>query len=79
MFGGVADVVPGVDVSVYASGLRNPFDLVWTTKGLLYATDNGANVNFGDVSTSATTQKPFTQNVPDELNLIQAGAYYVPS
>ncbi|BAY61499.1 hypothetical protein NIES22_15640 [Calothrix brevissima NIES-22] len=74
--GGVANVVPGVDVSVYASGLRNSFDLVYTTKGKLYATDNGANAGFGDYSTSATTQQPMGSGSADELNLITQGAYY---
>ncbi|MBD2194373.1 MULTISPECIES: DUF4347 domain-containing protein [Calothrix] len=74
--GGVANVVPGVDVSVYASGLRNSFDLVYTTKGKIYATDNGANAGFGDFSTSATTQQPMVSGSPDELNLITQGAYY---
>ncbi|BAY25920.1 peptidase-like protein [Calothrix sp. NIES-2100] len=74
--GGVADVVPGVDVSVYASGLRNSFDLVYTTKGKLYATDNGANAGFGDFSTSKNTQQPMGSGSADELNLITEGAYY---
>ncbi|MEB3358225.1 MAG: malectin domain-containing carbohydrate-binding protein, partial [Synechococcales bacterium] len=76
VFGDRANVVPGVDVSVYASGLRNPYDLFWTTGGQLYATDNGANEGFGSVSTSATTEEPFLENVPDELNLITEGSYY---
>ncbi len=75
-FGGIVDVVDGVDVSVYASGFRNSFDLVYTTKGIIYATENGANQGFGDVSTSATTQEPFTLNIPDELNIVQEGSYY---
>ena len=75
VFGDVAKVVDGVDVSVYASGLRNSYDLVWTTENLLYATDNGPNGGFGDVSTSATTQKPVI-NAPDELNLIIEDGYY---
>ncbi|MEL6493789.1 MAG: carbohydrate-binding protein [Cyanobacteria bacterium J06623_7] len=75
-FGGVVDVVDGVDVSIYASGLRNPYDLVYATNGNIYATENGANSNFGDVSTSATTQEPFVDNPRDELNLIEEGNYY---
>jgi|GEM_PF-2314351 len=75
-FGGDVNVVPGVDVSIYASGLRNAFDLVYATNGNIYATENGANSNFGDVSTSATTQEPFNDNPLDELNLIQEGSYY---
>ena len=75
VFGGEASVVSGVDVSVYASGLRNPYDVVWTTQGLLYATDNGPNEGFGDVSTGPDTQAPATHS-PDELNLLTEGAYY---
>ncbi|MEL6910291.1 MAG: carbohydrate-binding domain-containing protein [Cyanobacteria bacterium J06598_4] len=75
-FGGDVDVVPGVDVSIYASGLRNSYDLVYATNGNIYATENGANSNFGDVSTSATTQEPFFDNPLDELNLIEEGGYY---
>lgn len=37
-------VAPGqVGVETYAVGLRNPYDLVYTTDGLLFATDNGPN------------------------------------
>lgn len=42
-FGPLVRVAPGSDVSVYASGFRNAYDLVWTTQGRLYATDNGPN------------------------------------
>ncbi|MBW4561106.1 MAG: PQQ-dependent sugar dehydrogenase [Mojavia pulchra JT2-VF2] len=77
VFGDIVNVKPGVDVSVYASGLRNAFGAVYTTQGLLYATENGYNATFGDISTSATTQKPTTVgSAPDELNLIKAGEYY---
>ena len=75
-FGGIVDVAPGVDVSVYASGMRNPYDLTLTTKGLLYATENGANTGFGDVSTGANTQEPFTKTVKDELDLVVEDGYY---
>lgn len=37
----------GSSVKVHASGFRNPYDLVLTTKGKLYATDNGPNSGFG--------------------------------
>ena len=74
-WGEIVDVAPGVDVSVYAAGLRNPFDVVLATSGLVYATDNGANKG-GPASTSATTEEPFPESVPDELNLIVEGEYY---
>ena len=75
-FGGIVDVAPGVDVSVYAPGLRNPYDLVYTTQGIVYATENNANSGFGDVSTSATTQENFDLNPLNELNIIEEGNYY---
>ncbi|MEM8501875.1 MAG: malectin domain-containing carbohydrate-binding protein, partial [Cyanobacteria bacterium P01_D01_bin.1] len=76
VFGYAANVVPGVDVSVYTSGNRNPFDLVQTTQGKLYSTDNGANFNAGESSTGANTQAPLGGKQFDELNLLVEGAYY---
>jgi hypothetical protein len=69
------DVAAGVDVEVHASGLRNAYGLVYTTKGRLYATDNGPNVGFGPASTGPHTQSsdPYDD---DELNLIEWGNYY---
>jgi N-acetylneuraminic acid mutarotase len=75
VYGDRVDVAPGVDVSVYIPGTRNPFDLVWTTLGKLYGSDNGQNANFGDVSTSATTQVP-PSNVSDRINYLVDGHYY---
>ena len=75
-YGGYAVVKPGIDVLVYASGLRNPFDLVWSTKGFLYATDNGPNANFGDVSTGLDSQVPFEIDVLDETVLVEKDSYY---
>ncbi|MEL7509558.1 MAG: carbohydrate-binding domain-containing protein [Cyanobacteria bacterium J06554_1] len=75
-WGGYVDVVPGVDVSVYASGLRNPYDQVFTTGGEIYATENNANGGFGDVSLGPYTQEPFGKQQPEELNLITEGAYF---
>jgi hypothetical protein len=75
VYGAIVDVAPGVDVSVFAPGTRNPFDIVWATNGKLYGTDNGMNANFGDVSTSATTQVP-PSDVPDKINYLVQGNYY---
>ena len=75
-FGGIAEVVPGVDVSVYAPGLRNSYDLVYATNGIIYATENDANTSFGDESISATEQRPFTLDPENELNIIKEGNYY---
>ena len=43
LFGNLVRVVDGVDVEVLAAGLRNPFDLVFTTDGLIFSTENGPN------------------------------------
>jgi hypothetical protein len=75
VYGAIVDVAPGVDVSVFAPGTRNPFDIVWATNGKLYGTDNGMNANFGDVSTSATTQVPPSE-VLDKINYLVQGNYY---
>ena len=75
-FGGIVDIVPGTDVSVYAPGLRNPYDLVYSTRGIVYATENNANSGFGDYSIDATTQENFDLNPLNELNIIEEGNYY---
>lgn len=66
---------PGIDVRVFASGQRNPFDIVFHSNGHLYATDNGPNFNFGDASLSCNSQGPDPKD-KDELNLIEDGNYY---
>ena len=75
VFGDRVDVAPGIDVSVFTPGTRNPWDIVWTTSGKLYGSDNGANANFGAASTSATTQASIP-NEPDEINYLVEGHYY---
>ncbi len=75
VFGDRVDVAPGADVSVYVPGLRNPWDIVWTTRGILYGSDNGADPTFGYASTSATTQGP-PPDAPDEVNHLVEGHYY---
>jgi len=73
--GATTNEAAGVDVSVYASGMRNPFDTVWTTRGKLYGTDNGMNANFGAISTGANTQATESHQ-PDKINYIVKGNYY---
>jgi glucose/arabinose dehydrogenase len=75
VYGDRVDVASGVDVSVFASGMRNPFDIVWTTRGKLYGTDNGMNANFGAVSTGPNTQTT-ESNQPDKINYLVEGSYY---
>lgn len=70
----------GGDVSAYAVGLRNPYDIVIHSNGKIYSTDNGPNAGLGGGSTSCTTQDPDPWapelRGPDELNLIEPGNYY---
>ena len=65
-------------VSTYATGLRNPYDLVWHTNGQLYVNDNGPNAGFGNAPDPETCgppgYDPGTQT--DELNRIEANKYY---
>jgi len=53
----------GSELSVYASGLRNPYDLAFNAEGDLFATDNGRD-DLGD------------DLPPEELNHIRAGLNY---
>ena len=39
--------VPGGPVQVHSPGWRNPYDVVWTSQGRLYAIDNGPNAGWG--------------------------------
>lgn len=75
VYGGEVDVADGVDVEVHAPGFRNPFDLVFTTRGKLYSMDNGPNQGFGPAATSPTTHSP-DPDENDTLNLVIGGGYY---
>jgi len=69
------DQTGGFDVSVFAAGMRNPFDLVYHSNGKLYGTDNGPNYGFGKRSISCTEEGPDPFEA-DKLNLIEEGKYY---
>jgi putative membrane-bound dehydrogenase-like protein len=53
----------GSDLSVFASGFRNPYDLAFNTLGDLFATENGRDTLGDDLP-------------PEELNHVQAGSFY---
>ncbi len=76
LLGEVSLLAPGSHVFAQGLGLRNPFDLVYTTRKKLYATDNGPNAGYGPASTSATTQTSYHPDEPDELLLVESGNYY---
>ncbi len=42
-----AIIVPGGPVQIFSPGYRNAYDLVVTESGAVYASDNGANVDWG--------------------------------
>lgn len=69
--------VSGGSVSVVASGLRNAYDLVLSTKGLLYVTDNGPNAGYGPESTGPNTMGGMPHPTDeDELDLLEEGRYF---
>ena len=73
--GQIVDVIDDVDVSVYAHGIRNAFDLVYTTADRIYATENGPNASFGPASTGPDTEGPEPE-ADDEFLVIEEGHYY---
>jgi IPT/TIG domain/Glucose / Sorbosone dehydrogenase len=75
------------DVSVYATGLRNPFGVAFTSKAELYATDNGPNTfsateldGFGRFSTNCVDIMPTSgapaKNYPDKIVKVTGGAFF---
>jgi glucose/arabinose dehydrogenase len=56
----------GSDLRVFASGLRNLYDVAFTAAGLLIAPDNGPD----------QTDESLPWSLRDELNLIQEGLNY---
>ena len=70
------------DVSVFASGFRNPFGLAWHSNGFLYGTDNDVSLGYHlDCGIEANNfgcpcQEPTVQPIGDELNLVEEGMYY---
>lgn len=65
-------------VSTYATGLRNPYDLIWHTNGQLYVNDNGPNADFGNAPDPTTCGEPGYDpgTQPDELNRVEVNKYY---
>jgi len=64
------------DVKVFASGFRNPFDLVIHSNGKIYSTDNGPSKYFRGESISCFEDSSMGVDGPDELNLVEEGYYY---
>ena len=78
-----AKIVAGSPVQVYASGLRNPYDLVRTSRRLLYTADNGSDKALGATPAGEGPGGACTNAVReygveqlDALHLVRAGAYF---
>jgi hypothetical protein len=77
-----AIIAPGGPVQVYSSGWRNPYDVIITSAGKMYAIDNGSNGGEGEVPagngpggtcTNASNEPGFTDT--DRLLQVTAGLY----
>lgn len=65
----------GGDVSVFAAGVRNSFGLVVHSNGFIYATDNGANPEFGAQSKGCRSEGAALYE-SDTLKKIRKGGFY---
>ncbi len=67
----------GAPVKVFASGTRNPYDLVWHTNGLLYAPVNESAS--GNAPAGPSGEPPALNELPagrDFLARVRSGSYY---
>jgi len=78
-----ARIVPSGPVQVFSPGYRNPYDLVLTNAGRLYATDNGPNAGAGGVPVGegpggTCTNDPNEPGLthPDSLHLVTGPGDY---
>jgi hypothetical protein len=77
-----AKLVPGGPVQVYASGFRNPYDVIINRAGRMYSIDNGPNAGWGDEPigqggpncTNALNEPGVTFN--DQLQYITGQGFY---
>lgn len=66
----------GGDVSVFSPGWRNSFGIEFHSNGLLYATNNGASVGFGDKSVTCEEHEALpSKNLADTLSKVLEGKY----
>ena len=71
------NMISGFGVGVFAYGNRNPYDLVLHSNGYLYGTDNGPNLNYGDLATGCTPGQELPEiEEEDKINLLEFGNYY---
>ena len=63
---------------LYATGYRNPYDIVWHHNGRLYLNGNASNVSQGNTPGSTdgcSTPSISPGDQPDTLNIVTQGAY----
>lgn len=77
-----AKLVPGGPVRIYASGFRNPYDLLISSKGVMYTDDNGHNAGQGNVPIKEGPLGNCTNGInepgvtgPDSLHVVTQGYY----
>lgn len=58
------------DVELYATGVRNMFSMSMTRAGRIYATDNGPNCGFGNVSSSCSEYNETEAALRDTSNKV---------
>jgi fibronectin type 3 domain-containing protein len=69
----------GAPLTIYATGVRNSYDLIWTSTGHLYASTNGSAANGATPASPDGTVKgisPVTQTEDDFFYDIKQGKYY---
>ncbi len=71
-----AKLVPGGPVQIYASGLRNAYDSVYTSKGL-YTADNGGNASWGGAPANEGPQGTCTNAIDNSGPTYQDGLYQI--
>ena len=70
----MAKLVPGGPVQIYASGFRNPYDLVITQSKRMYTIDNGANQGWGGYPVNEGTPNVTNAYIPGEPGSTTASA-----
>lgn len=79
-----ARLVPGGPVQVHSPGWRNPYDVVWTSGGRLYAIDNGPNAGWGGppvgegpgAGCSNADNDANSSTFADNLHLVPSAGFY---
>jgi N-acetylneuraminic acid mutarotase len=78
-----ARLVPGGPVRVHAPGFRNAYDVVLTSRGRLYTSQNGGAAEWGDPPAEEGPEGRCTNEVrepghydADSMHLVLAGRYY---